>query len=594
MQYRDFNIRILSKSDDGYFVQVDSPAGHEKALIKLDIENVEHRISQIGGNVRGSSTREAEFDIPETQTPVEVGARLYNALFTDGIRTMYDRSCGEVLSDPNMGLRIKLHVDIEDPELAAVAQLPWEFAYESGVQEYLALSRQTPIVRYIDVAKRLTTYSRQGKLRILVVIASPRDHAQLDLAKERKLIEDSWAGDDSVEVDFLEHPTRTSMQQALEESPCHVLHFMGHGAYDAVSRSGALVIEDSDGNADMLDAQTIKVWLRDVPSLRLIFLNACNTGKADENEPFAGVANSLVLAGLPAVLAMQFPISDTAAIDFARVFYSRLVKGSPVDEATTQGRKAVFSGNSGAMEWATPVLYMRAPNGQLFDETTDEAPAGPEKPVAPVVSQTPISAEETPENTIKTLSIFIGVLFAGVAGFSAYRRTFFQDPIFVSFAAVILMIIGVGSCVAVCYHQYRHTNSPRYNALLALSIFNIGILSGCIAGPVVHVAFGVMKWSDYNVTVFIGLLGTAIFATLLFYQRRGAAWVYTVAPPFAVFLILGHSVSLGRQFVMASGEGTWWTSSEFAYLHLLITAVSFSAIIVSSTYLLAHRRFKSQ
>lgn len=594
MQYRDFNIHILSKSDDGYFVQVDSPAGHEKALVKLDIENLEHRISQIGGNVRSSTTREAEFDGPVTQTPVEVGAKLYNALFTDGIRTMYDRSCGEVLSDPNMGLRIKLHVDIEDPELAAVAQLPWEFAYESGVQEYLALSRQTPIVRYIDVAKRLTTYTRQGKLRILVVIASPGDHAQLDLAKERKLIEDSWAGDDNVEVDFLEHPTRASMQQAVEGTPCHVLHFMGHGAYDAVSRSGALVIEDSDGNADMLDAQTIKVWLRDVPSLRLIFLNACNTGKADENEPFAGVANSLVLAGLPAVLAMQFPISDTAAIDFARVFYSRLVKGSPVDEATTQGRKSIFSGNSGAMEWATPVLYMRAPNGQLFDETKDEAPLEPEKPVVPVAPRTPISAEQTPENTIKTLSIFLSILFASVAGFSAYRKTFFQDPLLVNVAAVILMIIGVGLCVAACYFQYRHTNSPRYSTLLAASILNIGIHSGFIAGPVVYVTSSAMNWSDYNVTIFIGLVGMAIFAMLFLYQRRGAAWVYTVAPPLAVFLILGHSVSLGRQFIMAGADKTWWTDSQFAYLHLLITAVSFSAIIVSATYLLANRRFRAQ
>ena len=47
-------------------------------------------------------------------------------------------------------------------------------------------------------------------------------------------------------------------------------------------------------------------------------------------------------------------------------------------------------------------------------------------------------------------------------------------------------------------------------------------------------------------------------------------------------------------FVMAAGDDTWWTTSDFAYLHLLITAASFGALIVAASLLLANRKFSSR
>jgi outer membrane protein assembly factor BamD (BamD/ComL family) len=103
--------------------------------------------------------------------------------------------------------------------------------------------------------------------------------------------------------------------------------------------------------------------------MRLAILNACEGGRASRNDPFAGTAQSLVQQGLPAVIAMQFEISDQAAITFTREFYAALADGYPVDAALTEARLAIFAANDSGLEWGTPVLYMRAPDGRIFDLT---------------------------------------------------------------------------------------------------------------------------------------------------------------------------------------------------------------------------------
>jgi hypothetical protein len=63
---------------------------------------------------------------------------------------------------------------------------------------------------------------------------------------------------------------------------------------------------------------------------------------------------------------MQLAITDVAAIAFGRGFFNALSVSKPVDAAVTQARLAIFaSGND--VEWGTPVLYMRSPDGYIFN-----------------------------------------------------------------------------------------------------------------------------------------------------------------------------------------------------------------------------------
>jgi tetratricopeptide (TPR) repeat protein len=68
---------------------------------------------------------------------------------------------------------------------------------------------------------------------------------------------------------------------------------------------------------------------------------------------------------LPAVVAMQFPVTDNAAIRMSDGFYTALASNYPVDDAMTTARR-LFREQS-RVEWGIPVLYMRSADGKIFD-----------------------------------------------------------------------------------------------------------------------------------------------------------------------------------------------------------------------------------
>jgi hypothetical protein len=93
--------------------------------------------------------------------------------------------------------------------------------------------------------------------------------------------------------------------------------------------------------------------------------------------------------GLPAVIGMQFEITDEAAITFAERIYTALAQSFPVDAALAQARKAIFAAGN-ATEFGTPVLFLRAAEARLFEPerpgdgaTTDLEGVPEPKPIPP-------------------------------------------------------------------------------------------------------------------------------------------------------------------------------------------------------------------
>ena len=78
-------------------------------------------------------------------------------------------------------------------------------------------------------------------------------------------------------------------------------------------------------------------------SLRLVVLNACEGSRVAPDDPFSGVAQALARQGIPAVVAMQFEISDPAALAFSQSFYQAIADGLPVDVATVEARRTMFA-----------------------------------------------------------------------------------------------------------------------------------------------------------------------------------------------------------------------------------------------------------
>ena len=175
-------------------------------------------------------------------------------------------------------------------------------------------------------------------------------------------------------IDWLDPATPKALRLALQKGEYHILHFVGHSGYVVESDAahgggggGVLFLENEDHSAAQVsDAQLVNL-LGDQESLRLVVLNSCEGARTSAVDPFAGIATSIVALGIPAVVAMQFEISDKAAITFAEELYQSLIaRQDPIDVAVAEARKAVFT-EVNETEWATPVLFLRNEDGRLFD-----------------------------------------------------------------------------------------------------------------------------------------------------------------------------------------------------------------------------------
>ena len=176
-------------------------------------------------------------------------------------------------------------------------------------------------------------------------------------------------------LDFLEGAsTLGRLNERLLHQQFHILHFIGHGAYHPEYSEGTLIMEDETRYSMPVRGELIGMVLGAKRSLRLVVLNACQGTVSSAADPWTSVAASLVNAGVPAVIAMQFEITDDAAITLSRAFYHALALGFPVDAALTHARRQIVAECPDSIEWATPVLFMRARDGKLFDLSAARAP----------------------------------------------------------------------------------------------------------------------------------------------------------------------------------------------------------------------------
>ena len=264
------------------------------------------------------------------------------------------------------------------PELA---RLPWEMIYDPAFDHFFSLSTGTPVVRYLNLPREAAPLQVSPPLRVLVMISGPQGHPPLNTEAEWERLSQSLEGliaRGQVVLERMGAATLADLQRLLRRGQYHVFHFIGHGAFDESAQDGLLLLEDEDRNGHPVSGGSLGNLLHDHRSLQLVLLNACQGGTAGREDPFAGSAETLVQRGIPAVIAMQRAITDRSAIQFSQEFYSALADGYPVDAALVEGRKAI-SGSGNSLEWATPVLYMRSPDGLLFDLQPVSQPPTPPK-----------------------------------------------------------------------------------------------------------------------------------------------------------------------------------------------------------------------
>lgn len=302
----------------------------------------------------------------------DFGRQLFGSVFAGDVKSLYANSM-QTAASQGAGLRISLRLN-DVPELA---DLPWELLHDG--EDFVLLSTQRTLVRFLELPRPLSPLAVKPPLRILTIISNPSDYEPLDLEAEWQHLNEALAESTNpgfFELDLLPRASLSDLQVRLRQGEYHILHFSGHGTFNPQAEDaskGMLVFQWEDGKGTSIDALTIGRLLVDHPSLRLVVLNACEGARASTRNAFAGVAQSLIRLGIPAVVAMQFPISDEAAQTFATTLYGTLGDGFPIDAAVSETRKALALHPS-YLEWVTPVLFTRTADGQLFDiSAVDEA-----------------------------------------------------------------------------------------------------------------------------------------------------------------------------------------------------------------------------
>jgi hypothetical protein len=352
MDYLSFDLRIgewNAQTHNGVVEVLLSPSGEGRRfpfLLELDVTSALRSLASDPSQAR------------------RLGRMLANAIFRHEIALAWYESY-QIARERKSGLRLRLH--IESWELS---RLPWELLFDVRADEFMAFDERISVTRYIRLSTAPPVLRRSSTLRILAVAASPVDEAPIGWQNEIALLKeavDPLVRLGRVRLDTCEHATRERLHAALVESHPDVVHLIGHGEYDLAEQQGYLVMEDERRHSVYMNATEVARLLRRYGT-NAVILNACESARGI----WAGLAPTLVRADIPAVVAMQWPIEDRAAITFAKSFYRTLAAGRTVDECVAEGRVAMDTASPHSIMWAAPVLFIRSLDGQLW---TPESPA---------------------------------------------------------------------------------------------------------------------------------------------------------------------------------------------------------------------------
>lgn len=348
--YLDFDLRVR-REGDGYVAEIPAAGAHHAFRLPFTDDQLEIYLLKIGQRAAGMRRP----DSPESRAAREFGAKLFDAVFQGDLLARFRARLAEA-RQREAGLRLRLNLGAA-PDLA---DLPWEYLYETSRRQFLCLSKDTPIVRLLDVPDPPRPLALRPPLRALVAVATPTDQDELDAEREvsrlRKSVEELTARG-LLTLDFLPVATQEELQRQLRRADYHIFHFIGHGTYNRDTQEGVLLFENARKRSQHVTGHNLAVYLRDETTLRLVILNACEGARAGRNDPFGGVAQGLLLQGIPAVVAMQFAVSDTAAATFAQGLYGALADGWPVDAALAEARKSVFGLGDG-VEWGLSLIHI--------------------------------------------------------------------------------------------------------------------------------------------------------------------------------------------------------------------------------------------
>lgn len=300
---------------------------------------------------------------PEELT--EIGERLADVLFAGGVRDLYSGTAN--------GTSVQLSLCACD---AGLKSIPWEFVVWPDLNS--APHDKRSICRLVEgtPTRALPSLKLDAGIRIMLVVSQPTDQPAVEWIETQKTLNAQIAvymptlGGEKMKFKVCEASAAGAVRDEVQAFDPHIVHFIGHGRPD-----GLVFTKHQAKTSKVVSAGTVYSVLAS-KSTRLMILSACDTANVGSDiASLIPIAERVVQAGVPAVVANQMPISLRSIHTFCGALYAELLRDGNIDWAVNVGRIAMgvaFDNHTvAAVEWGVPVLYRRPGCSQLFQKGAD-------------------------------------------------------------------------------------------------------------------------------------------------------------------------------------------------------------------------------
>jgi hypothetical protein len=223
-----------------------------------------------------------------------------------------------------------------------LVSLPWEALCIDGQPVFFL--PYSALVRLLT--KKLLKVQQEEMWPIHLLILVGADQADAGILKvreeiyalERVLRDSSYSF--LVKVCYADKAAKNglnSLKREIENHPPDILHFIGH----ATDNPPGLMIND-----DPWSHAAIETWMKTVPPIRLVYLNACRTQVSAQT--LRSVSAAFLNGSALSTIAMHADVKGKAAGECAGLFYKFLIAGRPIDAALSMARGRLSANNRGA------------------------------------------------------------------------------------------------------------------------------------------------------------------------------------------------------------------------------------------------------
>jgi hypothetical protein len=289
-------------------------------------------------------------------------------------------------------LRVLISFEGTDAEVLRLMSLPWEFLY-CPLGFFVSARSELVLSRYVRTGEEHRLNPTSGPLNVRFVLALPEDAGFSDEYRKVLRMIEGLGSIDEIKIERADWPPpRTAVindGSLTNGPPPDVIHLVGACLGD---RGNAKIFYGTEDNPpswqtpDVLIDALVDLSGRERADgsgtgTKLVVLHLCewNGAENDPSENFERLAPDFIDRGIPAVLAMQYPLGATKAKDALKTFYRHLAEGKAVGQAVQIARSEMRNKDQNMRWFGAPVLYLRCADGpvRLPDKAKLGALSGP-------------------------------------------------------------------------------------------------------------------------------------------------------------------------------------------------------------------------